>query len=273
VSPALRIGPLVFPMELAVLAAAVAAGLLAGRLLGRGRAAEVGAVLWRALFVGLVAARLVFVWRYRDHYLSDPWSILDLRDGGWAGLAGLGAAWACVLAAMLRRPLPRAALLGALALASATWFGGSLLSAPAPRPHPGLAALALQRADGTPAALSEFRGRPTVVNLWASWCPPCRREMPAFAQAQAANPDVNFVFLNQAETPDDVARFLRQHAPDLRNALHDPAGAASRLMSNRGLPATLFLDAGGRLVDLRVGELSAATLAQRLETLRRSGGE
>jgi hypothetical protein len=44
-------------------------------------------------------------------------------------------------------------------------------------------------------------------------------------------------------------------------------------MSNRGLPATLFLDAGGRLVDLRVGELSAATLAQRLETLRRSGGE
>jgi hypothetical protein len=50
--------------------------------------------------------------------------------------------------------------------------------------------------------------------------------------------------------------------------LLDPAGAASRQMSNRGLPATLFLDAQGRLVDLRVGELSAASLAQRLEAIQ-----
>jgi thiol-disulfide isomerase/thioredoxin len=135
-----------------------------------------------------------------------------------------------------------------------------------------LAALAVQHIDGAPAALSAFHGKPTVINLWASWCPPCRREMPAFAKAQASNPDVNFVFLNQGEAPPDVAQFLAQHAPTLRNVLLDPAGEASRKLSNRGLPATLFLDAQGRLVDLRVGELSTASLAQRLEAIQKADG-
>ncbi|KAG1306583.1 hypothetical protein G6F63_016544 [Rhizopus arrhizus] len=96
--------------------------------------------------------------------------------------------------------------------------------------------------------------------------------MPAFAKAQAANPDVNFVFLNQGEAPTDVAQFLAQHAPALRNVLLDLAGEASRKLSNRGLPATLFLDAQGRLVDLRVGELSTASLAQRLEAIQKADG-
>ena len=93
------------------------------------------------------------------------------------------------------------------------------------------------------------------------------------AAAQAAHPDINFVFLNQAEAPADVTRFLAQHAPALRNVLLDPAGEASRSTSNRGLPATLFLDTQGRLAGLRVGELSAASLAQRLDALRQAGKE
>jgi len=267
-SPAIRLGPLVFPTELAVLAAAVLAGLLAARLSGRARSAELGTVLWRALFIGLAVARLVFVWQYREHYLPEPLRMLDLRDGGWNGMAGLAAAWLYALGAALRRQAARVALLGALALASAVWIGGGRWLAPAPETRPELAALALRQLDGQPATLAAFQGKPTVINLWASWCPPCRREMPAFAAAQAANPDVNFVFLNQAETPDDVAGFLRQHAPALRNVLIDPAGEASRAMSNRGLPATLFLDAQGRLTDLRVGELSTASLAQRLDAIK-----
>nr|WP_315846517.1 TlpA disulfide reductase family protein [uncultured Achromobacter sp.] len=273
-TPALRIGPLVIPSEFAVLLVAAAVGLLAARLLNRHRdqAHDLGTALWRALLVGLLVARLGFVWQYREHYLPDPIKILDLRDGGWAGLAGLAAAWSYSLFAVVRRHAPRAALLGAVALASVVWVGGGRWLAPTPQAQPELAALAVQRLDGAPAALSAFHGKPTVINLWASWCPPCRREMPAFAQAQTAHPDVNFVFLNQAETPPDVAQFLAQHAPSLRNVLLDPAGEASRKFSNRGLPATLFLDAQGRLVDLRVGELSTASLAQRLEAIQKAEG-
>ncbi|EJO32331.1 TlpA family protein disulfide reductase [Achromobacter marplatensis] len=273
-TPAIRIGPLVIPSEFAVLLVAAAVGLLAARLLNRQRseANALSTALWRAMLVGLLVARLGFVWQYREHYLPDPIKILDLRDGGWAGLAGLAAAWGYVLFAAVRRHAPRAALLGAVALASVVWVGGGRWLAPTPQAQPELAALAVLRIDGAPAALSAFHGKPTVINLWASWCPPCRREMPAFAKAQAANPDVNFVFLNQGEAPPDVAQFLAQHAPALRNVLLDPAGEASRKLSNRGLPATLFLDAQGRLVDLRVGELSTASLAQRLEAIQKADG-
>lgn len=273
-TPAIRIGPLVIPSEFAVLLAAAAVGLLAARLLNRQRseANALSTALWRAILIGLLVARLGFVWQYREHYLPDPIKILDLRDGGWAGLAGLAAAWGYVLFAAVRRHAPRAALLGAVALASVVWIGGGRWLAPTPQAQPELAALAVQHIDGAPAALSAFHGKPTVINLWASWCPPCRREMPAFAKAQAANPDVNFVFLNQGEAPPDVAQFLAQHAPALRNVLLDPAGEASRKLSNRGLPATLFLDAQGRLVDLRVGELSTASLAQRLEAIQKADG-
>ncbi len=267
-SPAIRLGPLVFPTELAVLIVAGLVGLLAARLFGGKRASEISAILWRALLLGLVAARLGFIWQTREHIMQDPIQALDLRDGGWAGMAGLAVACVYAAYAALRAHAPRPALLGALTLAAATWLTGGYLLAPAPQAQPALAAVALQRLDGTSAALAEFRGKPMVVNLWASWCPPCRREMPTFEHAQATHPDIHFVFLNQGEAPAAVRQYLDQHAPSLRNALLDPAGEASRKMSNRGLPATLFLDAEGRLMDVRVGELSSATLAQRLDAIR-----
>ncbi|WBX91053.1 TlpA family protein disulfide reductase [Achromobacter mucicolens] len=270
--PAIRLGPLVFPAELAVLAAAALVGLLAAHLLNRtgrdGRRADVSGVLWGALIVGLLAARLGFVWQYRDPFVQNPLAVLDVRDGGWAGTWGLAAAWIYAVAAMLRRRAPRPAVIGALALATVTWLAGGRLLAPPDQSPPALAQLRLQDLSGAPVALSAYQGKPTVVNLWASWCPPCRREMPAFEAAQAAYPDVHFVFLNQGEAPPEITHYLRQHAPALQNVLMDPASDASRQLSNRGLPATLFLDASGRMVDLRVGELSAATLAQRLDALR-----
>lgn len=270
--PAIRLGPLVFPAELAVLAAAALVGLLAAHLLSRtgrdGRRADVSGVLWGALIVGLLAARLGFVWQYRDPFVQNPLAVLDVRDGGWAGTWGLAAAWIYAVAAMLRRGVPRPAVIGALALATATWLAGGRLLAPPDQPPPALAQLRLQDLNAVPVALSAYQGKPTVVNLWASWCPPCRREMPAFEAAQAAHPDVHFVFLNQGEAPPEITQYLRQQAPALQNVLMDPASDASRQLSNRGLPATLFLDASGRMVDLRVGELSAATLAQRLDALR-----
>lgn len=270
-TPALRLGPLVFPIELALLAAAIAIGLIAGRLLAGARAEAASRELWRCLLLGLLAARLAFVWQYRDHFAQDPIKILDLRDGGWTGAAGLAAALAYGLYALLRDRAPRRALAAALALATAVWLGGGRLLAGPPPSQPHLAGLSLQRLDGAPATLGAFHGKPMVVNLWASWCPPCRREMPAFEQAQAAHPDIHFVFLNQGEAAATVRQYLGAHAPSLANALLDPAGEASRQLSNRGLPATLFLDAQGRLLDIRVGELSSATLAQRLQSIRTAG--
>lgn len=115
--------------------------------------------------------------------------------------------------------------------------------------------------------LKEFEGEPTVVNLWATWCPPCAREMPVLHEAQEKHSKVNFVFLNQGEDRAQVSRWLDQQQLPLRNVLLDPKRQASAAFKQKGYPTTLFFNAKGELVSSRIGELSAATLNQRLEAL------
>jgi thiol-disulfide isomerase/thioredoxin len=84
--------------------------------------------------------------------------------------------------------------------------GGQLLSAWQERQMP-LPALQVADLQGDRIDLQQFRGKPLVLNLWATWCGPCRREMPVLATAQQAHDDVQFVFLNQGETLDEVQGF------------------------------------------------------------------
>jgi thiol-disulfide isomerase/thioredoxin len=131
-------------------------------------------------------------------------------------------------------------------------------------------ALSLPALDGRSVALTGFLGKPTVVNLWATWCPPCRREMPLLQQAQVAHPELNFVFINQGETREDIVRYLQGQSITLRNVLIDARRATGAAFNEQALPTTLFFDAQGRLVSTRVGALSEATLAQRLGVLTAS---
>ena len=133
--------------------------------------------------------------------------------------------------------------------------------------------LILASIEGRPVSLAGFAGRPTVINLWATWCPPCRREMPALQQAQAANPDVNFVFVNQGEAAGPIAIFLDQRGLTLRHVLVDTQRLTGTQLGHSALPTTLFFDARGRLADTRIGELSQATLMQRLAGLRAATGQ
>jgi thiol-disulfide isomerase/thioredoxin len=117
--------------------------------------------------------------------------------------------------------------------------------------------------------LDGFAGRPTVVNLWATWCPPCVREMPVLQQAQRAHSDVHFVFVNQGEPAERVRSWLSGRGLELRNVLIDGRGQAGAAFDQQGLPTTLFFDAEGRLVGRRIGELSSATLGEKLDDVRR----
>ena len=117
-------------------------------------------------------------------------------------------------------------------------------------------------------ALAELLGSgELLVNLWATWCPPCVREMPVLLQAQMNHPEVNFVFINQGESAQRVQTWLGTRQLPSRNVLLDANQQALPAFKQKGLPTTLFFDAQGQLVDTRTGELSTATLAQRLQTL------
>lgn len=262
-----HIGPFAFPFSLLLVLGAAAAALFVGRWLGKSSANEVDSLLWQSFVVGLVAARLAFVVQYREAYLASPLGIADIRDGGWTPLAGFIGAAIFAFVRQLRRPAIRAPLWTALATGAVIWGAGTLAVSVGTAEKVKLPPLALVSLDGTPVKLDQFKGKPTVVNLWATWCPPCVREMPVLHQAQADNPAVNFVFVNAGEPAERVRGWLQSRNLPLANVLLDATNQATAQFKTPGFPTTLFFDAQGVLVSVRVGEVSAATLKERLQDL------
>lgn len=265
---AINIGPLSLPIPLLATFGAVMASTFVGNRVGRARGVDVESTLWLVAVYALLVARAAFVASYADLYLAAPLSILDIRDGGFSAPAGIAAtlvagAWLSWRRAGMRKPL----LAGIGAGAAVLLLGAALMLAPGGKPAP-LPALSLSGLDGRPVQLSSLTGKPVVINLWASWCPPCRREMPVLRQAQVNHPEIVFVFANQGETADTVRKYMAAERIALENVLLDSNGQIGALTSSGALPTTLFYNAQGHLVERRLGELSAATLAQRLETLR-----
>lgn len=262
------IGPLAIPLNaLLVLVAVCLALWIAARDAGRA-GVKVEAQVWLVLALGLVAARLGFVLGYAEAYLADPMSLLDVRDGGWNAWWGLGAIWAATLLLAYRRPAQaRPVLKGMSALSLGVVLVVALTALPtdANRPLPALPVTAL---SGEAASLPGFTGKPVVINLWASWCGPCRREMPMLQEAQQAHPDVHFVFLNQGEDAATVRNFLQRDRLQLDNVLLDRGTEMGHMLGQRGLPVTLFYNADGFMEDVRLGELSRGSLAQRLDLLQ-----
>lgn len=267
---AIRLGPLLLPLPLLLVFLSVAATLVVGNRLARRAGVEIEPTLWRALAAAAVVARLAFVVEYASFYLAAPLTVLDIRDGGWNPLAGLLGAWLYALVVEWKRPAIARPAQWALATGSVVLAVG--LGAAALAPSPGLPLprdLALASLDGAAVPLGRFAGKPVVVNLWATWCGPCVREMPVLRAAQLARPDVQFVFINQGEDPAIVRGWLAARGLSLQNVLIDERQRASAAFEAKGYPTTLFFDAAGTLTSRRVGEVSAATLAQRLPSISR----
>lgn len=114
--------------------------------------------------------------------------------------------------------------------------------------------------DGAPADLAAYRGKPTVVNLWASWCTPCRTEMPMFeATHQKLGDRVQFVGI----TDDPNRDAARQAAATTKVTYPLLVDTDEKLQSDlgvTGLPATLFLDKDGVIVERHAGILDQAAL-------------
>jgi thiol-disulfide isomerase/thioredoxin len=128
-----------------------------------------------------------------------------------------------------------------------------------------LPSFTLKNMDGQTVNLTDFKGRPIVLNAWATWCGPCRREMPLLVQAARSNPQINFVFLNISDSPVAVRAFERELNLQIPNVLLDPEGRLSYPLRIQGLPATLFYSAEGKLLNRHLGEISASELKQMLE--------
>ncbi len=142
-----------------------------------------------------------------------------------------------------------------------------LLVNPATRAEP--ADFTLDDLDGNAVSLSDYRGRWTVVNFWASWCGPCVRELPELVTFQHANPDVQVLGINFEEgTAAEARRFLAPFAVNFPNlkAGDRPLVPFEPLV---GLPTTAIVSPRGELVERHMGPVTAESLRRMLDRHRR----
>jgi len=272
ISPSLHLGPLALSTSYLITLAAFFLGSWVAGWLARRAGVVLSRHTWRIGVVALLVARLAFVWRFRAAYADSPWGVLNIRDGGWDAQAGLVAAWLYALVLMQKQTLWRKPLLAAMVTASVVWAAGTLALMGSTQQAPALPAISLPglNAGMQPVSLASFRGKPVVVNLWATWCPPCQREMPVLHRGQQVHTDVHYVFVNQGESAADVQAYLQRHGFTLSNMLLDPKGQVAARFAAAGYPTTLFFDAQGRLVAQRMGEVSWATLSEQVARIRGS---
>ena len=115
-------------------------------------------------------------------------------------------------------------------------------------------------ADGPPVNLADFRGKPLIVNFWATWCAPCVKEMPDLQEVAAqAEGKVAFVGVDVEDAPTNAEPFVEELGITYPLAL-DPRREYSREVNNFGMPTTLFVDADGLVRYRHTGPLDAEQL-------------
>ena len=170
-------------------------------------------------------------------------------------LAGIGAALIIALSGS-EAPVQRPVIINRPAT-------GSLINQPAPD-------FALEDLNGEILQLSDLRGRVVFLNFWATWCVPCRREMPAFERFMKDQPDAGpiVIAVNQDESADEIRDFLDDIDVSGVPVVLDPGAAVHATYSIVGMPTTYIIDETGVIRAVKFGEVTAEDFAAYLASLQ-----
>lgn len=187
-----------------------------------------------------------------------PVGIGVIRAGKRSLIVALLALAATVVAVVyIVRQVPESAAPGepVIVLGAERVPGFRFVASASPKPVP---QLQFTDKDGRSLSLTDFRGKVVLLNIWATWCPPCRKEMPSLdrLQARLGGPDfeVVAVSIDQGnDAPFIVEEFLREIEVKHLRIYLDQTGGAARTVGALGLPVTLLVDRRGRELGRLVG--------------------
>ena len=265
---AIDLGPFVLSIErFAALLGVIVFVALAEILARTTKARALSSWSSTTVFWGFVGARLGHVIAFWPSFAEEPWRILAIWQGGFS-VAGAAVGAAIVTAWGLWRSLPF------IPAASALWAGvivwQVILLDIAPREPVALPAEPLATIEGESLLLTSFvaSDKPIIINLWATWCPPCRRELPMLAALAEQRDDVVFLLASQGETAAHVSRYLTDNDIRPEQVLIDTSEMLARHYGTVGLPVTLFIGTDGLLAHTHVGEISREVLLSRIARLQ-----
>lgn len=163
--------------------------------------------------------------------------------------------------------------LGSLVLAIFVMLGGTSMAQGVGDPAPDFR---LPTLEAEIATLADFEGGPLMLNFWATWCPPCREELPLFQQVAGEAPELQVFLINAGESRDQAERYFQANDLDMSTAVNPGTGRppetedtldVARRYRVRGMPTTFFIDADGVIQSVFVGEISATVLSERLAAI------
>jgi cytochrome c biogenesis protein CcmG, thiol:disulfide interchange protein DsbE len=135
------------------------------------------------------------------------------------------------------------------------------------KPAPPLPTAVLQAPRAT---LAQLRGKPALINFWASWCDPCRKEAPELERFERSlHGAAGLVGVDYTDQADSARGFIHQYGWTFP-VLSDPNGTYGARYGFSGLPTTVVLDSRGRIVQTLRGPQTEASLRSALESVRRS---
>lgn len=218
-----------------------------------------------AAATGFLIARLSYVATHLPDFEDAPFDILKVWQGGFHPFAGILAA--SVVLAVKLLAARRVRLIVLLIATSGSWYIVDRLSAASTRSPFVLQSLRLMTLNGTVFNTETRKPRAMVINLWADWCPPCRREMPTLAKAAREHPGIDFRFVNQGDNQNIASRLPRQHSINPANVLLD---RRAQISANYGgaLPTTIFVDPEGQVRSVHSGEISRAAITDKLNLIK-----
>lgn len=125
--------------------------------------------------------------------------------------------------------------------------------------------------DGNTVRLSDFRGKPVVLNFWATWCPPCKAELPDFDRSAATYGDeVTFLMVNLTDGGRDTVSGVREFVAANGYTFpvyFDTRYSAANAYRVSSIPTTYFINAEGEIVSYKVGMVSASELEKGIQSL------